>query len=109
MIPEKTRASGALAIEDYMTVSACTIATEVGAGRLSAHATVAAAIARITRDDGKVRAFTGVWPRIAAEQAETVDRRIQAVSTPDTNGRAGLAVGEEQSLGGVLLDQPAGL
>lgn len=62
----------------YGTWSACRIAEEIGAGRWSARDVADLALARIARDDAGVRAFVEVWPRRAAEQAASVDRRVRA-------------------------------
>ncbi|MER7467437.1 amidase [Streptomyces sp. NPDC097981] len=62
---------------DYGGLSACEIAGEVNAGRLSARAVASAALARIGRDDTELRAFTAVWPQAAADRAEAIDRRIR--------------------------------
>lgn len=59
-------------------MSACEIAAEVSAGRLSARETAAAALARIARDDAGMRAFTELWPQLAVDRAERVDRLVQA-------------------------------
>ncbi|MET7860113.1 amidase [Streptomyces sp. NPDC005318] len=59
-------------------LSACGIAAAVRAGRLSAREVTAAALARIGSADDKVRAFTEMWPVLAARQAEWVDRQVRA-------------------------------
>ncbi|MFI9649960.1 amidase family protein [Streptomyces sp. NPDC052040] len=59
-------------------LSARRIAALVGAGEVTARETVRAALDRIARRDGSVRAFTEVWPERAAARAAEVDRRVRA-------------------------------
>ncbi|TVL92398.1 amidase [Streptomyces sp. SAJ15] len=67
-----------LGVEEYGRLSACRIATEVNAGRLSARETVAAALSRISDTDEELRAFTALWPSFAAERAEAVERQVRS-------------------------------
>ncbi|WP_238545395.1 MULTISPECIES: amidase [Streptomyces] len=67
-----------LSVGEYGELTAYEIATEVNAGRLSARETASAALSRIDRDDEELRAFTALWPSLAAERAESVDRQIRA-------------------------------
>lgn len=64
-------------MRDHGELSACAIAREVNAGRLTAREAAADALARIARDDTGLRAFTALWPREAAEHAAAVDRRVR--------------------------------
>ncbi|UQX04407.1 amidase [Streptomyces sp. RerS4] len=57
---------------------ACAVAAAVDAGRVPAHGPAEEALARIAVRDPDVRAFTAVWPRVAAERAADVARRIRA-------------------------------
>ncbi|MEU8779134.1 amidase [Streptomyces sp. NPDC048606] len=57
---------------------ACAVAADVNAGRVPAGAPAEEALARISARDPRVRAFTAVWPRIAAGRAADVARRVRA-------------------------------
>ncbi|NSC21051.1 amidase [Streptomyces albus subsp. chlorinus] len=78
-------------------MSACGIAAEVGAGRLSAREVADAALARIAERDGEIRAFTRTWPAPAAEYAAAVDRALRAGARLPLAG-VPLAVKATQSL-----------
>ncbi|NYV78288.1 amidase family protein, partial [Streptomyces sp. UH6] len=64
--------------DDYPRLSALRIASLVRDGELRAAEVVEAAFARIEREEPRTRAFTEVWPALAAGTAAEVDRRLAA-------------------------------
>ncbi|WP_151773964.1 amidase family protein [Streptomyces abyssomicinicus] len=64
--------------DDYPRLTALRIASLVRAGEVRAAEVVEAALARIEREEPRTRAFTEVWPGLAAGTAAEVDRRLAA-------------------------------
>lgn len=72
--------------ETYARLTAGEIAAAVRAGEVSAAGVAAAALRRIERLDGRLRAFRAVWPDEARARAREVDRRIAAGEAPALAG-----------------------
>ncbi|WP_166028898.1 amidase [Streptomyces chilikensis] len=64
--------------DDYPELTALRIASLVRGGEVRAGEVLAAALARIEREEPRTRAFTQRWPRRAAEAAAEVERRLAA-------------------------------
>ncbi|ARQ67966.1 amidase [Streptomyces marincola] len=62
--------------EEYTGCAATTIAAAVRARELSAAEVTTAALRRIERTDGRVRAFTAVWRTYATARARAVDQAV---------------------------------
>lgn len=70
----------------YPELSALRLASLVRDGRVRPGEVVAAAFARIEREEPRTRAFTELWPRRAAEAAAEVERRLRAGQSPPLAG-----------------------
>ncbi|WP_432943086.1 amidase [Kribbella sp. CA-253562] len=80
--------------EQYEDLSAVAIGAAVAAGELSALAVVEAALRRVDRLDGSVRAFRELWPERARAAARAIDRArstdlARAIDLARSTGAAG--------------------